>query len=142
MAIRAIIFIITFFILYSCQKEAIVRIDPLSISNNLSVEDLKYVFINEVLPKWIGGSNQELVRLIQSQLKYPSEDCIVGITVLSFIVDEMGKVQAPVIRRSISKKIDEQLTRIIQIYRFEPGRAFNGTIVPFQMNFPIKIRLD
>jgi protein TonB len=139
---RTIIFVLGFILTISCQKEELLELEPLSNLTNEREEYLEHICVQDVPPEWIEGTNQELLALIFAQLKHPPDECISGTTVLSFMVDKTGEVREPVIRRSISQKIDEQLIRIIQNYRFKPGKTFGGTVVPFQMNFPIKIRLD
>lgn len=95
----------------------------------------------EIQPKWTLGTNKELIKEITSKIEYPSEQCIEGITVLQFTVDTTGQVSNPEIKRSISKKIDEQLLRLICDYEFEAGLIVDRK-VKFNMYLPIRIKLE
>jgi len=95
----------------------------------------------EIQPKWIMGTNQQLIKDISSKIKYPTEQCIEGTTVLQFTVDTLGQVINPKIKRSISAKIDKQLLSLICNYEFEPGILVNRK-AKFNMYLPINIKLE
>ena len=111
------------------------------IENKNMSEGIELVTSIEIQPKWKNGSNQDLMKLIQSKIKYPSEECIEGTTVLQFKIDTIGNVFEPKIMRSISLNIDKQLTSEIVNYKFEPGSIMNRKS-EFLMNFPFRIKLE
>jgi outer membrane biosynthesis protein TonB len=111
------------------------------IENKNMSEGIELVTPIEIQPKWENGSNQDLMKLIQSKIKYPSEECIEGTTVLQFKIDTIGNVIEPKIMRSISLNIDKQLTSEIVNYKFEPGSIMNRKS-EFSMNFPFRIKLE
>lgn len=106
-----------------------------------STDSMKFVTPIEIQPKWVMGTNEQLILDLSSKIKYPTEQCIEGITVLQFTVDTLGQVINPKIKRSISAKIDEQLLNLIYDYEFEPGILVNS-MAKFNMYLPIKIKLE
>ena len=111
------------------------------ILNAQAIESIELVTPIEIQPKWTLGTNEQLIMEITSKIEYPVEQCIEGITVLQFTVDTLGQVANPKIRRSISKKIDEQLLNLICDYEFEPGILFDRKS-NFNMYLPIRIKLE
>ena len=67
-----------------------------------SILPIEFITPREIQPKWIYGTNNQLIQDITSKIKYPNEQCIEGITVLQFIVDTSGQVVNPIIKRSVS----------------------------------------
>lgn len=106
-----------------------------------SSNSIEFVTPIEIQPKWVMGTNEQLIKEISSKIKYPIEQCIEGITVLQFTVDTLGQVINPKIKRSISTKIDEQLLNLIYDYEFEAGILVNRK-AKFNMYLPIKIKLE
>ena len=94
----------------------------------------------EIFPKWTQGSNVKMMMNVTSRIKYPSDECIVGTTVLQVTIDTLGQVCDPKIMRSVSKKVDEQLLELICNYEFEPGMRM-GRKVEYVINLPIRIEL-
>ena len=95
----------------------------------------------EISPVWVNGTNDALLKLIQSKIEYPKEQCLAGSCVLQFTVDTFGIVREPQMKRSISKKIDDQLFAEIVKYKFESGTMMNKK-TNFLMNFPFRIILE
>lgn len=105
-----------------------------------SLEDDDLVTPIEIRPKWILGSNEQLIKEIIAKIDYPYEQCVEGVTVLQFTVDTNGQVSNAKIKRSISNKVDEQLLKLIYKYDFMPGRLFDRK-VNCNLYLPIKITL-
>lgn len=98
-----------------------------------------FISRSEVMPKFKNGTMKDFVADVYSQLKYPTDICSSqSLTVISFVINEEGNVESPVIRRSIYKSIDEQLLQIICNYEFIPGTMY-GKPVPVNYNLPIRI---
>lgn len=105
-----------------------------------SLEEIDLVTPIEIRPKWILGSNEQLIKEITAKIDYPYEQCVEGVTVLHFTVDTNGQVSNAKIKRSISNKVDEQLLKLIYTYDFTPGRLFDRK-VNCNLYLPIKITL-
>jgi len=105
------------------------------------VDDVIFVTPIEPTPKWIDGSNEELLKLMTKKLTYPKEECIQGTVVLRFQVDTFGNVENARVRRSVSKNIDSQLLNEIVKHKFIPGKIGSRKVVS-ALNFPFKIKLE
>lgn len=106
-----------------------------------STENIVFISRLEIQPKWTEGTNQELIQEIISRVKLPKKKGIKGTTFLQFEVDTTGQVINPLIRRSISKKIDKQLLDLICNYTFEPGVLIDKKVNCI-LYLPIQINLE
>ncbi|MCB0652073.1 MAG: energy transducer TonB [Saprospiraceae bacterium] len=99
------------------------------------------VRLRDTLPIYKFGTNEELIQIIHSQIRYPEESCIQGRTFLVFVVNETGKVESAEIKRSFLPEIDKQLLALIMKYEFEPGISM-GKPIKCQMVFPFRFALE
>ena len=87
-------------------------------------------------------SQRALLSYLNTTYRYPNDaGCAEGIIVVSFIVDQEGKVVEPFIKRSLEPLMDQAaLASVSNLPNFEPGKL-QGLPVPVRLNIPIKIRL-
>jgi hypothetical protein len=90
---------------------------------------------------WTEGTNAQLIQYLISKIKYPNEDCIAGTIVLQVTIDTMGNVTTPIIRRSISPSIEEQLLCEIESINFIPATNRNKSVKSY-FNLPFRIDLE
>ncbi len=103
--------------------------------------DPVFITPHQTPPKYKYGTNKELMEILYSKIQYPIQECIEGTTILQFTIDTLGQVQDPIIRKSISKKIDAQLLEEICNFEFEPG-TLRRKKVKTNMNLPFRIKLE
>lgn len=92
-------------------------------------------------PKYKHGSNKDLIEILKSKIQYPTDSCIEGVIILSFVVNKNGKVEQPLIYRSLSKEIEDLLIEEIRKYEFVPGKI-QGEIKECRISLPIRIALS
>ena len=97
----------------------------------------------QVMPQYKHGTMKEWVGSIYEQLKFPPDVCFSGtVSIISFIINEEGKVESPEIVRSVHMKgIDEQLIEIVCDAEFIPGKM-HGKAVPIKYILPIRFELE
>jgi len=85
-------------------------------------EDEKAFFggISEVLPSYKKVGNVTLTKFIKNNLNYP-KDGEKGKVLISFIIDNLGKVTKPKIIESLNEIADDEALRIIRLLEFYPG---------------------
>jgi protein TonB len=97
----------------------------------------------EVMPEFPGGE-QALLGFIRKNLNYPSyesENNIQGKAIVSFIIDEKGKVNDVKIVRSVSSGIDRESIRVIKMLPdFSPGLQ-SGRHVKVRYVIPLDFHL-
>ena len=112
-----------------------IEIEPIEI-NGENIE-----ILSKVDPKYKNGNFEDLRKSIFLQLQYPNEDCIEGVTILTFEINESGEIENIIMKRSISDKINSQLLSLIKKYKFEPGKI-NGINWAFRISIPFRIKLE
>jgi TonB family protein len=90
-------------------------------------------------------SDQELVRFLSRHLEYPEEakqTRTEGTVYVSFIVDEHGKVQNPVVLKDIGHHCGEAALRVLaEMPLWEPGLQ-DGQKVKVKLNLPVQFYLN
>ena len=98
----------------------------------------------DVMPEYPGGE-EALVRTIAGSTEYPEVDKEMnrqGTVVVSFVVDENGKVTDRQIARSASSTMDREALRVVGLLKtFKPGQQA-GHPVKVRMRLPIRYRLS
>ena len=93
-------------------------------------------------------SNKALINFLIENIKYPESakaTSTEGTVVVSFVVDEQGKLIKPKIVRSLSDECDAEVLRLVDLMNqmpeaWTPGRQ-KGEIVPVSFNLPIRFAL-
>jgi len=103
-------------------------------------EDKPFLMV-EQMPSFPGG-NDELMKYIRENLRYPDSDaCVEGRVIVRFVVDKNGDIQNPVILRSLEHLFDKEAIRVIkESPRWTPGMQ-NGKAVPVYYTLPIAFKL-
>lgn len=102
------------------------------------VEEPEIFIVVEQMPELIGGLSG-----LQKAITYPDiakKAGVEGRVIIQFVVDERGKVLAPVIVRGIGAGCDEQAVRAVQKALFTPGMQ-RGKAVRVKMSLPVTFKL-
>ena len=99
------------------------------------------ILVNETEAKYKNGGNEELLQDLYSKIKYPTQECISGLTILQITIDTLGYVINPTIKKSISKFIDDQLIDEICNYKFIPAEL-NGRKIESILLLPFRICIE
>jgi TonB family protein len=98
----------------------------------------------EVMPEFPGGM-KALMDFIQKNIRYPEEarkNGIQGRVAVSVVIDENGRVTAPVIMRSRYPALDEEALRIVELMpQWKPGMQ-QGKAVKVEFTFPVTFKLE
>ena len=97
----------------------------------------------EEMPSFPGG-DQELLKFMAENTKYPPlarENGLQGIVVVTFMVDERGRIDKVSVLRGIGGGCDEEAIRVVKsMPRWTPGRQ-RGMPVRVQYNLPFRFTL-
>ncbi len=104
----------------------------------------KEVFVVvEEMPEFPGG-NEALMTWVAQHVKYPEQAAkngIMGMVMVSFVVEKTGKVGSVKIERSVDPLLDDEAKRVIsELPDFKPGSQ-RGKNVDVQMTIPVKFSL-
>lgn len=90
-------------------------------------------------------SDKNILTYIHKKLKYPSlarENGVEGTVIVSFIIDEKGKITKPKIARDIGAGCGEEVMRVIRAMPdWIPGEQRKNK-VKVQFNIPVRFNLD
>ena len=120
------------------------RFNPFSVPTQIrcfesSKIDNNQLFItHETPPKYSLGSNEELMALIYEELTPIRKTCLKGISIISVMINNAGKVESPEVIRSLAPETEAEFIELIQQYEFEPA-TFLGKTIECRMIFPIKL---
>lgn len=96
--------------------------------------------INPVFP----GGDDSLLRFMRAQTVYPEKarrKGKTGIVITTFLVDEEGNIEKVKIFRSVSKEIDAECIRVVEMMpKWTPG-TYDGDLVPVQYFLPFRFSL-
>lgn len=110
--------------------------------STIETADKIFSFV-EQNPDFPGGQNA-LMDFINSNLKYPEAEKlkrVSGFVMVRFVVDENGKLIAPVISKGINPNLDAEALRVVNMLpNFNPGKQ-NGKPVKVYFNMPIRFKL-
>ncbi len=95
----------------------------------------------DLQPNFVGGT-AEMYRFINSQIRFPDEltnEELEGTVYVKFIVDINGNVRNPEIRRGVSKRMDQEVLRVVSLMpNWTPGEV-GGQVFNIQVTLPIKV---
>jgi len=108
-------------------------------------DDTNTVFTSvEQVPEFPGGL-EAFGKFLASNVKYPKADREKGINgrvIASFIVEVDGTLSNIIVKQGVSKAIDEEAVRVLDMSpKWKPGTQ-NGRVVRVQYAVPISFRLD
>ncbi len=100
-------------------------------------------YLFQVMAEYPGGE-QELMRFLQTNITYPKfarRKGIMGIVVVSFVVDQNGMIGNIKVLQSVHPLLDEEAVRVIKsMPRWIPG-SLEGKAVCIQYNQPLQFSL-
>lgn len=94
----------------------------------------------EIPPEFPGG-NQERIKFLNENIKYPKEAMIAGITgkvIVSFLVKEDGSLTDVKIEKGIGGKCDQEAIRIVQLMPNWNPAMQNGQPIETRLEMPIQ----
>lgn len=107
---------------------------------NADTRDWTYV---EEMPVFPGG-DAALLRFLQENLRYPSEELrkgIEGTVYVGFVINREGKAERITVRNHIGGGLEEEAVRVISAMPdWKPGKQ-NGQHVNVQYGVPVKFKL-
>ncbi|MGD9931102.1 MAG: energy transducer TonB [Mangrovibacterium sp.] len=101
-------------------------------------------FVVDEMPEYPGG-NEALRSFLLENVSYPEEakkDSIAGKVLVSFVVDEAGKVIQIKIEKGVDPLLDQEALRVVGLMpAWKPGRE-NGEVVKVRFNLPVNFALN
>ena len=98
----------------------------------------------ENMPEFPGGI-QELMKLLQKNLKYPAisaENGVQGRVIVQFVVNTDGSIVDPVVIRSVDPYLDKEAIRVVSVMpKWKPGEQ-RGKKVRVKYTLPVQFRLQ
>ncbi len=105
--------------------------------------DAVFTFV-EKTPEFPGGNN-ELIKFLQNNIKYPAterDNEIEGTVFIKFIVEKDGSVSNAEVLKSISPGLDKEALRVVNLFpNYSPGMQ-QGKPVRVSFTLPIKFALN
>ncbi len=118
--------------------------DEIVVEEKKPVEENKVFTAVEQMPQFPGGDG-ELMKYIQSHLKYPpvaAENNIQGRVIVQFVVTKTGKVGEVKVARGKDPDLDKEAVRVVKtLPDFIPGKM-NGQSVAVWYTLPITFKLQ
>ncbi len=118
--------------------------DEIVVEEKKPVEENKVFTAVEQMPQFPGGE-AELLKYIQSHLKYPpvaAENNIQGRVIIQFVVTKTGKVGEVKVARGKDPDLDKEAVRVVKtLPDFIPGKM-NGQAVAVWYTLPITFKLQ
>ena len=136
--------IITKFVLFPIVISCFLSVELYGQTENQAVEDAPDIFtIVEKMPEFTGGS-EELYEYLAKNIIYPKKakkKKIEGTVYVTFVVNEMGKIENCRILRGIGYGCDDEALRVVKAMpAWTPGMQ-RGKPVKVQFNMPLKFVL-
>lgn len=107
------------------------------------VEEKPFVSV-EQMPQFPGGQT-ELMKFVQSNLKYPTiaaENGIEGRVIVRFVVGRDGTVSDIEVQRGLDSSCDKEAIRVVKLMpKWIPGKQ-NGRAVPVYFTLPVLFKLQ
>ena len=121
---------------FSEEEPVTVPLPPLPIEPDLPEVEDPEVFVIVEKPPVLQPNAEAGMRALQQCIRYPEMAKRAGIegrVFVQFVVDEHGRVTAPVVARGIGGGADEEALRCVREATFTPG---------LQRNKPVKVRFS
>ncbi len=118
--------------------------EPAGTASVTAESDSAQVFdVVEQMPEFPGGS-AELLDYLMENLKYPKdaeESKTEGRVIVTFVVDEEGRIVEPQVAKGVSPSLDAEALRVVQsMPQWTPGRQ-SGKVVRVKYAVPINFQL-
>ena len=114
-------------------------------TNTSKPDEGEYDLITVQKPPTFPGGEQDLLRFLAENIKYPAlarENGIQGTVALSFVINKDGSVSDVGLLKDIGGGCGKEAIRVVQTMpRWSPGEA-NGHAVKVRFTLPVKFRLQ
>ena len=140
----------------ACQKERIqITTDSLDLSPKPKPDESREMICYQPEMPYLSGcedkttkwarrecTNERIKDIIDSNLRSPTGDCVVGMVVVSFIIREDGTKEQFKIVRSIHPLYEAEALRVVKLIPdFVQVEQF-GKVVPVFFHMPVRFTLD
>lgn len=119
-------------------------VDIADLEEHMVIVEEKPLTSVEEMPQFPGGED-ELIRFISDNLRYPAVAAEMGIegrVIIRFVVSKDGTVGSVEVIRSLDPSCDKEAARVVKMMpKWIPGRQ-NGRSVPVYYTIPIVFRLQ
>lgn len=114
---------------------------PLPDSSAVSEDDRIFGIVEE-MPSFPGGP-QALMEYLKDNVQYPpTEACVQGRVIVSFVVEKDGSITDVKTVRSVDPAFDREAERVVKAMpKWVPGKQ-NGILVRTRYNVPVTFRLQ
>lgn len=116
----------------------------ISSATQLFAQEEEPIFVFTEQPPQFPGGDEERLRFLSQNLKYPElakESDIQGVVYITFVVEVDGTISNVKVLRGIGGGCDEEAVRVIKLMpKWIPAKQ-RGTAVRSQFNMPIKFTL-
>lgn len=88
------------------------------------------------------GGEAGMMKFVADNFHYPyQEQHISGKVIVSFVVDTFGNTKNIEVVKSLEKRIDEEVIRVVKLLTFEPARQ-KDKLIEVKMTLPLMFKLD
>jgi len=120
------------------------EVKTVAIINTQEPQEEEIFTVVEKMPAFPGG-DEERVKFLRENIKYPEEarkNGISGTVFISFVVEKDGKITNVKLLRGVHELLDNEALRVVKMMpAYEPGIQ-RGKPVRVQFNIPIQFNLD
>ncbi|MBJ6118640.1 TonB family protein [Pontibacter sp. BT310] len=121
-----------------------VVVPSVTIAQNKIQENKIFSYVDQ-MPKFEGGET-EMMKFMAGNIAYPADakaNGLEGLVVVSFVIEETGKVKDAKVLKKLGRGTDEEALRVVNLTsgKWTPGSQ-NGKIVPVQFTLPIRFSLS
>ena len=114
-------------------------------TNDSSIDQTDVFSVIEEMPIFGNGGQEDIIRYFQQNTDYPAtaiRDSIQGRVIVSFTIDEKGKVCNPSIMRGVRSDIDDECLRVVgNMPRWVPGNM-SGKPIRVRYSVPLIFNLE
>lgn len=100
---------------------------------------LVYLMNHEIYPVYFDRGNNGLREFIRENLILPADKKLEGTVLVSFTVDTNGNVINVQLKKGVSKELNEEALRIVNLLKYIPGKI-DGIPKEMEMLLPISFR--
>jgi TonB family protein len=98
------------------------------------------------MPAQFSGGNQNMMRYLQQNIKYPSfcsENSIQGKVYIEFVIDAEGYVTHAKVKRGVHPHLDNEALRVVKnMPQWSPATDMNGNNVRCRYVLPVNFKLE
>ncbi|WP_162427107.1 TonB family protein [Pontibacter pudoricolor] len=124
---------------------AVTIVSPIATIAQTKPKENKILSYVDQMPKFEGGE-MEVMKFMAGNITYPADakaNGLEGLVVVSFVIEETGKVKDAKVVKKLGRGTDEEALRVVNLTsgKWTPG-SHNGKVVPVQFTLPIRFSLS